>query len=178
MEIFNIEEDNPVITPEGLYIPELRHIWERDTSKNKEVARAQLVAIYHLVDPRSSYAAQDADERKSLVLGDYLEDPNYTLDEEMLVAMEKYAVLIKGPLTRYYESLQNALDSITAYMSTATVRGGKDGNFAQVQSNIANSDKIISAMAKAKEASIKETQSTVTRLKGSNNFGFLAKEDI
>lgn len=178
MEIFNIEDDNPIITPEGLYIPELKHIWERDTSKTKEVASAQLVSIYHLVDPRSSYAGLDADTKRELVFTDYLEDPNYELDEAMLEAMEKYAILIKGPFTRYYESLQAALDSITAYMSTATVRGGKDGNFGQVQSNIANSDKLISAMAKAKDASIKETQATVTRLKGSNTFGLLSKEDI
>ncbi len=49
MEIFNIVNDVPCVTPEGLYLPELKKIWKRDKTKSKTDSTA--VAVDEFGEP-------------------------------------------------------------------------------------------------------------------------------
>jgi len=178
MEIFNIINDAPVVTPEGLYIPELRNIWNRDKSPHKIKAQGELAAIYHLIDPRSSYAKQPEEERQKLVAIDYIGDENWIPDEDITLAMEKYRILIIGPAMRFYLSLKKLLDSISDYANNTTVRGGKDGNLTQALAAIEKGEKIMSSLEKAEKIANREIQATVAKLKGNAKFGFIQGEKL
>lgn len=178
MEIFNIVNDSPVITPEGLYIPELRKIWTRDKTSNKAKAQAELATIYHLVDPRSAYAKQSDDDRLQLVIKDYIGDEKWQPDEDIKEAMEKYRILIIGPATKFYLSLKKGLDALSEYIGNTTVRGGKDGNLTQVIAAIEKGEKILSALEKAEKVANREVQATVAKLKGNAKFGFIQSEKL
>lgn len=176
MEIFNIVNDTPVVTPEGLYIPELRNIWLRDKTPLKVRAQAELAAIYHLTDPRSAYAKQDDEDRYKLVALDYIGDETWIPDEQVKEAMDKYKILIVGPAMKFYLSLKKGLDALSEYIGNTTVRGGKDGNVTQVIAAIEKGEKILSALEKAEKVANREIQATVVKLKGNAKFGFIQGE--
>jgi hypothetical protein len=173
MEIFNIVNDQPVVTPEGLYIPELKNIWIRDNSPSKLKAQSELATIYHLVDPRSAYAKQADIDRYKLVAEDYMGDANWTPDDEIKDAMEKYRILLVGPAMKFYISLKKGLDALSEYIGNTTVRGGKDGNLTQVLAAIEKGEKILSALEKAEKVANREVQATVAKLKGNAKFGLI-----
>ncbi len=174
MEIFNIVGDNPVVTPEGLYIPELTKLWKRDKTKNKTKAQSELAVIYHLIDPRSVYAKLSEEERIELVLADYLNGGK--VDEAMEEAMGKYKTLITGHVSRYYASLLKIMDAVTFYFGTAKVTGGKDGNIAQINSAMNNAYKTMQSLDQAKKSADKEVETKVSKLKGGAKFGIVIEE--
>lgn len=175
MEIFNIVNDVPCVTPEGLYLPELKKIWKRDKTKSKTKAQSELAIIYHLTDPRSVYAKLADEERLAEVVKDYA-DKDWKVDALVEEAMAKYKVLLEGPATRWYNSLKKGLDSLSLYVGNTTVKGGKDGNMAQILAAIEKGDKIITALEKSEQKANKEIQATVSKLKGNAKFGFLMDE--
>jgi len=179
MEIFDVIDDSPVITPEGLYIPAMRQIWERN-KKDEDLRDREVVALYHLVDPRSIYSKMEESERISEVLADYL--PHWgsleDADEDFMLAIEKYEKLIHGPASRRYSGAVKAAERITNYLETEEVRGGRDGNFSQVETSIKNSVEAMKALEELKKLADREVQEKASKFKGGKTFGVLQKNKL
>ena len=121
--IFDIIDDKPVITGEGINIPEFKVIWNNDSYKHKKAAKAQYAYIYHMCDPRSSYSNLPLDKREKEVVKDFITDGltnngSYTRSEFVEAAMAKYKLLTETPSSRLLKSAKNTLNKTAEYFDS------------------------------------------------------------
>jgi hypothetical protein len=90
-----IEITNGVLTisPEALIIKEFKMVWDRDQTKEKERALKELAYIYHSTDYQSIYRNYHIDTREGKIILDILDDRQWTPDNEVNEAKNKYAEL-------------------------------------------------------------------------------------
>ena len=100
MDIFNLEGDIPIITPQGVFVPELKAIWDKDTSKGKSKASKYFIYIYHMVNMKSVYANIPLKDRHDTLVRDYFNKKTWEPTKEVIKAMEKYKELITTPEQR------------------------------------------------------------------------------
>lgn len=115
--MFDIVKGVPVIKPESLTIPELRKIWDADTSKEKEIANKKLTYIYHLIDPRSDYSKVGEDLRKEIVDKDHLK--GFKIDKDMEKAIQKAELFQLTVPLRFLKGVSAQLIKMAKYMEDA-----------------------------------------------------------
>src|SRR3954469_4009803 len=65
-KVFDIDEqDEIIIRPEVLQIPEFETIWNRDKTKGKLIARRELLYVWFMAEPTSPGANFDPELRES-----------------------------------------------------------------------------------------------------------------
>jgi len=132
MSIFNIVKNQPTITPEGVNIPEMLAIWQKDTTPNKIEAKQIYAYIYHMCDPESVYAKKDLNTREQLVIKDYVKDKALIRRKEVKEACEKYK-LLNAPITLdFLESVKITLNKLSRYMVDTEITDGKTGNIGDI----------------------------------------------
>ncbi len=112
--IFDIVNDSPVITPQALFIPEFKKIWDRDKSPEKQKAQAELAYIYHMVSPHSVYR-ETGINRTSAVRQDYGFSQDWKPDKAITDAVDKFRILTSTPELRALESAIILSDKLAAY---------------------------------------------------------------
>lgn len=135
MEIFDVYDNEPRINPMGLFIPELRAIWDADKSKDKELATSELLYVYHMGDKRSPYSSYPEDEKESKIIQDYFQE-DWTPSETVEIALEKYREMQSTVATRLLEGVKSQMDKMAKWM--------KESEFDEEKMN-----QITNAMAKA-----------------------------
>lgn len=100
MDIFHLEGDIPTIIPQGVFVPELKAIWDKDKSAGKTKAKKYFIYIYHMVNMKSVYADQPLEDRHNTLVRDYFGKKTWEPTKEVLKAMEKYKELITTPEQR------------------------------------------------------------------------------
>lgn len=117
--IFDLQNNEPKITIEGIHIPEFRAIWEADKSKDKIFASQALAYVYHIADHSSVYAKQSPEERRKLVRDAYLKDElTDEMKELIATAIAVYKKLQETPSMRLLESAKNACEKLSEYFNT------------------------------------------------------------
>lgn len=116
--MFDIINDEPEITAEGLYVPEMREIWQKDETVNKDKAKAYLAYIYHTTNPASLYSNLETIEREQVVCTDYLKEGGrkYRVPKYVTEAREKYRLLITTPEERALEAATVLSDKLSQFM--------------------------------------------------------------
>ena len=100
MDIFHLEGDIPTIIPQGIFVPELKAIWDKDKSAGKVKAKKYFIYIYHMVNMKSVYADQPLKDRHDTLVRDYFGKKTWEPTKEVINAMEKYKELITTPEQR------------------------------------------------------------------------------
>lgn len=115
MNIFTIRDDVPTITPEGLFIPEMRKIWEADDTENKTKAHGQLAYVYHMASWSSSYSNLGPERHKE-VSRDFLGGIGKSrVTKEMTQAITKYKKLQETPEVRALDAALVMLDNLSLH---------------------------------------------------------------
>lgn len=161
--MFTIIRNIPQITPEALFIPEMKEIWDRDISDDKHQATQELVFIYHMAEPKSVYAKLDSSLREKTIIEDYIADKEWTPSEEVRKAIEKYKKLIETPITRAFYSVSIALDKLNKSLETMDAADARE--MTQIGSTIEKYEKYAQSYMKLKEISEKELETT-RKIKG------------
>jgi chaperonin cofactor prefoldin len=78
------------ISPEALMIKEFKKIWTRDRSTKKDRALKELAYVYHSTDYQSIYRNYHIDTRDSKIKLDIFDDRQWTSDNEINEALNKY----------------------------------------------------------------------------------------
>ena len=78
------------ISPEALIIKEFKKVWSRDRSKSKDKALKELAYIYHVADYQSIYRNYHIDTREGKIILDIFDDRQWTPDNEIGAALNKY----------------------------------------------------------------------------------------
>ena len=161
--IFTIINNLPRITPEGLFIPEMLEVWNKDNSKDKLKATQELIYIYHMADPKSVYAKLSNDVREYTIIQDYFGDLSWKPSEEVKEAINKYKSLIETPITRSFKSVSIALDKLNKTLENLEATDAKE--MEQIGRTIEKYEKLAQSYMKLKEISEKELETT-RKIKG------------
>lgn len=161
--MFTIINNIPRITPEGLFIPEMRAIWDEDKSQDKHKATQELIYIYHMSEPKSVYAKLDASMREQTIIDDYIADKKWKPSKEVQNAIEKYKRLIETPITRAFQSISIALDKLNKTLEKMDAADARE--MTQIGATIEKYEKYAQSYMKLKEISEKELETT-RKIKG------------
>lgn len=113
--IFDIRNNKPVVTPEALYsIPEIRNIWDRDTTDEKLTAQKELAYVYHMAEPKSVYSKLPRENKETEIINDIF-GGKYRPDKEVQLAIDKYKELRETAALRLLKSSINACDKLSSY---------------------------------------------------------------
>lgn len=162
--IFTIVNNIPRITPEALFIPEMKAIWDADKSEDKLKATQELIYIYHMAEPKSVYAKLDDIVKEKTIIADYISDKKWKPGPEIKNAIAKYKLLIETPITRAFQSISIALDKLNKSLETMEATDARE--MTQIGATIEKYEKYAQSYIKLKEISEKELETT-RKIKGS-----------
>lgn len=157
MKIFELVQNNVIVSAENLTIPAFTTIWNRDKSKDKKQAFKEFTYIYHKSDYNSPYSNFPEDKKEEMIKADILGDKDYKASKEVIEAVEKYKQLQETPLQRLLQAVKNKVDDIATYLEATTI---DDENikivldaFGKISTTVSNFDKLQQAVEKEKEQS-------------------------
>lgn len=116
MKLFEIVNNQPVLTPEILLIPQFKLLWDRDKDTNKDNAKNELAYIYFLLDFQSPYLAYNEDEREEIITQDLFKTKNYNPDKDIVAAMQKYQEFTETPATNLLKGVRVGLDKVRRFL--------------------------------------------------------------
>lgn len=149
MAIFDIYNNEPVINPEGLFIPELRAIWDRDETDAKHKATNELLYVYHMVDPKSSYSRYPLSEKENKILEAYFEQtPDWKPDEVIQKAMDRYKEMKQSVAVRYLKGVEAMIDKLAVFLLEEDIQAGTGGNLTQILAAVTKGEDLINTYAK------------------------------
>lgn len=154
--MFDIRDNVPYISPEGLFVPEMRAIWDSDPTENKDIATPILIYIYHMCNPDSVYANIPEEDKHQVITTDYISDKDWIPDEQVKDAIEKYKQLLSTPIQRLYEATIIAMDKVSKALMDEEVDMSKQGNMGSFSALLEKGVKYAEASIKMKEMSMKE----------------------
>ena len=171
MSIFQMRNNEPCITPEGVFIPEFKAIWNRDADENKTTAQKELAYVFHMADPKSAYAGLL--DREVGVRADYLDKKP---DKLLVEAIEKYKQLKETPTIRALISCQNLLEKMTKFFDTVNLKefttDPKTGkktfthDIGKITAALQKYEGVVSTIRKLKEEVEKELKEDTTKKRG------------
>tara|TARA_Y100001963_G_C6704690_1_gene411321 strand:- start:186 stop:710 length:525 start_codon:yes stop_codon:yes gene_type:complete len=101
-----------------LEIPKIfADIYKKDKSKNKEKSSKIMWAIALLIDPDSKFANAPYEDRKNLILTDYIRDIKFKW-EDYQDAIEYYENLLLTPAQRQINIWSRKMDEKTKYLDS------------------------------------------------------------
>jgi hypothetical protein len=167
--IFDLVNNEPIITIEGLHIPELNKIWVMDKTKNKLKASGALKYVYHMSYPDSVYSKLSEEERPIIVKEDYIVD-NWYPESELKDAIEKVIKLEVTPEMRFLSSCEYALKALEDFnysidFKLKDEKGKQIFKITEVIASIEKAGKLFESILSLKNT-INKTRTTKTKRKG------------
>lgn len=150
--LFDIINGKPQVILEDLTIPEFKAVWE--SNKDKAIVQLKLLYIYHMTDPKSSYANYPVDKRKKEVYDAYVRD--WDIDITVTKALAKYSEMVKTASVRYLEGVEIQIDKLGQFLRTVTPN---DKNINAILKAITDGSNIFMSHQALKDRIEKEIQS-------------------
>lgn len=155
MKIFEQKNNQVIVSPEVLTIPEFSDIWKADKTKDKVEAYKAFTFIYHMVDFNSPCSNFPKDKKEDYIKESIIGNKNYKPSKETTKGLEIYKELQETPLQRLLQATKNKVDDIATYLESTDI---DDENiktimdvFSKISSTIANFDKLQQAVEKETE---------------------------
>lgn len=117
MKVFDLKDDEVIISPEILTISVFNEIWSSDKSKNKKNAYNDFKYIYHLCDFNSPYNNYSEEKRIQAIKEEVLGQKDYNPSEKVKQASVVYKSLKESPIERLYNGVKNKIEDITKYLN-------------------------------------------------------------
>ena len=156
MRLFELVNNQPIVTVEALLVPEFKKVWDRDKSKDKIKAFNELRYIYFSTDYKSLYLSIEAEFRAQKLGEDFIGSKDYKPDTDVLEACNKYKTFQRTPTMRFLEDNQSAMESMGKYFrgidwDEDTDRGTPRYKITEVSTAVKNAGGIIDNIEKLKE---------------------------
>jgi hypothetical protein len=168
--IFTVKDNVPQISPEGLFVPEMRNIW--DQFKDKTEATKRLCYIYHMADPKSIYNKLSAEEKEKTIIKDFIGDESWTPSALELAAIEKYEKLTESTALRYLRATQSAMDKLSKYITNIQV---DENNMKDFALTLEKGEKLITSYQKLLDQ-IEKEQAQGKRIRGNQRPNIFESE--
>jgi len=169
MNIFDLINNEPVITLEGLHIPELNIIWKLDEDEDKGNAHGALKYIYHMAYPDSVYAKLSDEERPILVKEDYIVNKWFP-KKEIQAGIDKVIKLEVTPEMRFLNSCEYALKALQDFNYSVDFKAKDDKGrpmfkLTEVIASIEKAGRLFESILSLKET-INKTKTAKVKRKG------------
>lgn len=116
MELFIIEKNKVIASPEALLVKEFKDIWDSDKSLSKDRAVSELAYVYFTTDYKSIYQSYPEGEiRDNKIKEDIIRDKNWKQPDLITIAIKKYEELQETPTLRMLKGARKAANVITSY---------------------------------------------------------------
>jgi len=177
MRMFILENNYPKPAPETLVIKEFKAVWDRDKSKDKEVAITELAYIYYSSDYKSIYEAFPPDYREEQIIQDIMPKKDWKPDSLVKTACAKYRELQNSLSLRFLDAQKNAMESLIDYFNSVdwedeTSKGQPKYKVTDVTRSAKEAGGIISSLEKLEEKVKKEQAAEESRSRGGGQAGF------
>lgn len=156
MNLVILENNKVKINPEILLIQAFKNVWDKDTSKTKDKALAELGYVYFIADYKSDYLAYPENTRSRQVACDIMKDEDYKPDETVKAAVRKYEELQTTPTLRLLKAARHALEEACLYYDTVKP---SDRNILAIAGSIEKVGKITESLDKLEDKIKREVQS-------------------
>ena len=181
MELFELKDNKLIFAPQALAINCFKALWDKDKSKHKEVATAELTALYFFCDYKSDFSNILDDTTKLKEITSIITDlgKDWKPDLDWNSAVEYYRKLQETPKLKLIGSAKNALAKIEKFFNTidlhATDKSGKPKyNAKQLLETINQVPKAMESMDKLEEQAKKEIEQKNNKLRGGRDKGAFA----
>ena len=164
MELFEIKDDQVTFSPEALTLRPFRAIWDKDKSKGKKKAMAEMSAVYFYADYKSDFAEiLDKQEKleviKSVVVGmpkDW--EPSDKFDE----AVEFYKERQQTITTVLLEDAKMAISKVSKFLRDVDLDETDIKKVSDVLGNLPKTVETINAL----ENSVKKEMQQADTMRG------------
>lgn len=177
--IFDVNNNGePVITPEGLNIPEFTAIWKADKSKGKDKARAEFVYVYHMVHPKSSYAKLSESDKEKTIKNDYMKNLKEWVPSDLVYkAMGKLKLLTETPALRLLNAAEGTCDKLAQYFTDVDLTMADPETINKTITSLKGLSPVVKSINDLKKLVQMEEDSSDLKVRGGATFGFLEDED-
>lgn len=176
MKLFELVNNQPLITTEALLIPSFKKIWDADKSKDKGVAIKELAYVYLITDYKSIYASFPQDVKIANVVKE-LFNGKFTPSKEVKEAIKTYEQLQDTFNMRFLKSAKAAAEKTMGYFDSIDyeerdVRGNLVYKVKEVTSALKDCAGVIETLDKLIEKVGKEQRLSETRARGGGDGSF------
>ncbi len=178
MNIFKFVNNKLIVSPEDVLIPEVNFIWERDKSKDKEVARQELTYIYLISDWNSIYRNYPEAHKDTIIRKDFIKIPNWEPDnavKETIKRLDDHQIQSSTSM-RLLRSTKNAIEKLSDYFDDVDfTERDEDGKpvykINEVTNSIEKAGKMLQSIETLVEKVEKEKSMTSSKIRGGGSIG-------
>lgn len=180
MNLFEIQGDIVAFAPEALIIPEFRKLWDKDKSKDKKQAIAELGYVYYMSDFKSIYNNYSENEKEQHILDDIM-PKDWEPDKDTVRAMAKYQEIHVTHTMKIWQDAMGAVDKLRRYFREVDLTERDDkGKPVYHAKDLVNNLKQVGDLIKglkALEEEIQKEQVENSRIKGGGQAGLFEDPD-
>lgn len=169
IDLFHIEGHKLTPTPAALCVSEFKAIWDRDKSKKKEKALAELRYIYLLVHPKSPFMNYSEDLRHKKVKENVFGKKRWRPDGEVQAAIDFYEEQRSTALPTYqlWRATVEASKSLGDYLKEVDFnerdeKGRLVNNIAQVTNAMQKAGELANSMKTLYDKVMREQYETAS----------------
>lgn len=171
MELFQLNNWKLDISPTTYTLLPFKKLLDRDKSKEKSTAIQELAYIFHMVDPKSPFAASiNEEERRERVIKSTIHSSGWKPDKVVEEAMVFYKELEETVTSKYLESIKSALSQIDKFLREFTSEDKDVEDIVRVNGMIAKSIETIKTIREL-ETLVKQDKEIEDKLRGGKDRG-------
>lgn len=172
MKLLDLKDDQIVINPEVLEIPEFKALWDRDKSKGKSQAFKELKYVYYTADSNSPYSDYPDTDRNNLLSVDIFKGIPYTPDELVQIAISKYTLLSETPTQRLLKAVKQKVNDLATFLDATTVNSDTVASILKVMEN---TSKIVSQVPALQQTVNKERELSNSKVRAGRDVSMFEK---
>lgn len=163
MKIFDLKDNEIIVSPEILTIEIFHDIWTDDKSKTKNKALNDFKYIYHLCDFNSPYNNYSEEKRKESIKEEVLGNKGYIPSEKVEQGCKVYKALKETPIERLFYSVKDKIEEISYYLNNTELT---DDTIAPVLKIFDSISKTVSQYKSLEDAVKSEKNTTGNKVRG------------
>jgi len=174
-KFFDVEDNKVTVNPQILKIKVFGDIWNKDKSKDKAKANAELSFIYFYTDFDSPYFSYDEKERLEQIKEYVLMDKTFTITADIQKALDVYKELNISPAMKMLEAATSVVTKMEKYFKNVDFTEKDDAgkllyDIKEITDVITKLPKLTESLNQAKELCKKESTSSI-RVRGNADTG-------
>lgn len=183
MRLLEMKNHSLVIAPEALSIRAFRHLWDRDKSKDKKVAIAELSYIWFMRDRRSDFMyILDDKERSEEVIRVIVGFPkDWKPDIKVREAEEEFVKMSTTVISKLFENARSAVERISIFLGSVDPnKTDKSGRYIFDAKKIADTIKTVPDLAEALDNAEKQMEKSeeASNVRGSKTKSVFEELDL
>ena len=176
MNLVKWENNQITISPEALQIKAFKDLWNKDKSKDKEIAKQELGIIYFMYDPRSEYQYEtDLEERLAIIKEQTGIDSSWEISPVFENAVEVYKYLTHTTAASILESNRIAVKTIRTVVESPLEELDLDAQkkveyVDKLAGLVAKANKLAEEIAKAEKEIHKDVEEHSAKMRGTRTL--------